>query len=126
MRTAKYGSDEYREFARKLEENNGDTKGTPYEICDNSIVYDCLESVDELLKPHGLQVVMIDDKSSEYVFKIENVSDSDLHPVRFTNEQMGLIKHIMNEFCDYFEEESEEFFKHIEEAEKEGGSHDSA
>ncbi len=47
-------------------------------------------------------------------------SDNDIHPVRFTNKQMGLIKHIMNEFSDYFEEEEEEFFKHIEEAEKEG------
>ncbi len=73
MRTAKFGSDEYREFNRKLEENNGDTKGTPYEICDNSIIHECLESVDELLKPYGLQVVMIDDKSSEYVFKIEKI-----------------------------------------------------
>lgn len=48
----------------------------------------------------------------------EAYNDSDLHPVRFTNKQIGLIKHIMGRFSDYFEEESEEFFNTIKEAEE--------
>ena len=40
----------------------------------------------------------------------KEVKDSDLHPVRFTSKQFGLIDHIMGEFADYFEEEAEEFF----------------
>ncbi len=73
MRTVEFGSDEYKEFEHKLEENNGYIKGTGYVSCDNSIVHECLESVDELLKPYDLQVVMLDDRSSEYVFKIEKI-----------------------------------------------------
>ena len=46
-----------------------------------------------------------------------SMSDNDLHPVRFTNKQVGLIKHIMGHFIDYFEEESEEFFKTIKDSE---------
>ena len=46
------------------------------------------------------------------------MNDNDLHPVRFTNKQVGLIKHIMGHFSDYFEDEAEEFFKTIEESEK--------
>ena len=43
---------------------------------------------------------------------------NDLHPVRFTHRQVGLIKHIMGHFSDYFEEESEEFFETIEASEE--------
>ncbi|KKM75204.1 hypothetical protein LCGC14_1392660 [marine sediment metagenome] len=71
MRTAEYGSDEYKEFDRKLEENNGDTKGTIYKFCDNNRTDVCLESVDKLLKIYGLQIVIINDGSSDYVSKIE-------------------------------------------------------
>jgi len=46
------------------------------------------------------------------------MNDNDLHPVRFTNKQVGLIKHIMGHFSDYFEDESEEFFNTIKESEK--------
>lgn len=46
------------------------------------------------------------------------MNDNDLHPVRFTNKQVALIKHIMGHFSDYFEDEAEEFFKTIEESEK--------
>lgn len=50
------------------------------------------------------------------------MNDNDLHPVRFTNKQMELIKHIMSEFSEYFEEEAHDFFETIKEAEKERGN----
>ena len=43
---------------------------------------------------------------------------SELHPVRFTYKEMGLIKHIMHEFSDYFEEEADAFFKTIKKSEE--------
>lgn len=73
MRTAEYGSNSHRKFERELEENNGDTRGTVYEICDNNQTYECLKSVDELLKPYDLQIVIINPKQSDIVFKIEEV-----------------------------------------------------
>ncbi len=39
----------------------------------------------------------------------KEIKDSDIHPVRFTRKQFGLIDHIMSEFSEYFEEEYEEF-----------------
>lgn len=41
----------------------------------------------------------------------KDVKDSDLHPVRFTRKQFGLIDHIMGDFSEYFEEEAEDFFE---------------
>lgn len=46
------------------------------------------------------------------------MKDSNLHPVRFTNRQIESIKHIMSEFCGYFEKEAKEFFNTIRESEK--------
>jgi len=40
----------------------------------------------------------------------KKVKDSEIHPVRFTRKQFGLIDHIMGEFSEYYEEEAEEFF----------------
>jgi hypothetical protein len=44
-----------------------------------------------------------------YMADDKNV-DNEIHPVRFTRKQFGLIDHIMGNFSEYFEEESEEFF----------------
>ena len=52
---------------------------------------------------------------------MEKPGDNDLHPIRFTNKQVRLIKHIMGHFSDYFEEEAEEFFETIKEAEAQSG-----
>lgn len=74
MREAECGSLEEQEFRRKLEEVNGyffNFSATIYGCCDNNQTQDCLEEVDRLLKHHNLQIVIIDQKSSDYVFKIE-------------------------------------------------------
>jgi len=73
MRTALYDSPEEQEFRRKLEIANGDVGDTIYGFCENNenAVMDCLEEVDRLLKPHNLQVVIIDEGSTDYVFTIE-------------------------------------------------------
>lgn len=73
MRTAKYDSPEEQEFRRKLEEANGDFDATAYGFCESNQnqLYDGLEEMDRLLKRHNLQVVIIDEGSTDCVFKIE-------------------------------------------------------
>jgi len=46
------------------------------------------------------------------------IMDSELHPVRFTFKEVGLIKHIMGHFSEWFEEEAEAFFKTIKKSEE--------
>ena len=73
MRTALYDSPEEQEFRRKLEETNGDVGCTIYGFCEHNenAVMDCLEGVDRLLKRYHFQVVIIDEGSTDHVFKIE-------------------------------------------------------
>ena len=73
MRTAIYDSPEHEEFRRKMEETSGDVGCTIYGFCENNQnrLNDCLEEVDRLLKRHNLQIVIIDDGSTDHIFKVE-------------------------------------------------------
>lgn len=55
-------------------------------------------------------------KSSEGVV----MKHSEIHPVRFTNKQVGFIKHLLCQFSEYFEEENADLSEHIEKAEERG------
>lgn len=44
----------------------------------------------------------------------KDVKDSDIHPVRFTNKQVGFIEHLLCEFSEYFEEENADLSETID------------
>ncbi len=76
MRTVEHGSAEHSEFIEELNKANGDFGATIYGFCEfnRNAIEDCLEGIDNLLKSHDLEIVIIDDGSTDYVFKIEPVS----------------------------------------------------
>lgn len=73
MRTAIHGSDEERKFKHKMEETDGDVGNTVYGFCERNEnqLAECLEEVDRLLKCHNIRIVIIDDGSTDCVFKIK-------------------------------------------------------
>jgi hypothetical protein len=46
------------------------------------------------------------------------VDKNDLHPIRLTYKQVGFLKHAIDYFFEYFEEEAAEFFEAVEASEE--------
>lgn len=99
---------------KKYEETVDEIKHTTHSSVDETdSPGEVLDRVNEILSPHGLEIAEIDGNNAAgypIVFTAQEI-DSELHPVRFTRKQFGLIDHIMGHFSAHFDEEAEEFFE---------------